>query len=404
MSYAILRIAKLTNKTGRNSLLGSAKHNFREQETFNADPSKTSNNITHGSQNSKELLKALNNRLDTVETVRKNAVLAVEYFIGMSPQFSGDIKEYFNEAERWLKEKNGIENVLSVTHHYDETTPHICAYVVPIDDKGKLNARSFFGGSKKLSDLQTDFADSVSKLGLQRGIKGSKARHTDIKKYYSLINSIVNNDPVIDIPKPKLLENKKEFGDRVAKEVIEKVSDEIKKLKIELQINKETEIKRLSKINLKVYKEDKVYIKNFEKVTAENYIYTPKKSILNLNEEMIPRSLINKYEIVLENNIRKFYNKQDGKLNFFDDGEKIYTDVNDKDVVNDMVRLAKTKNWIDVYAIGSNDFKHEFFLNAEQLGLKLKNTSPQFKEISNYADKSEKIVKKQSSLDDFIDF
>jgi hypothetical protein len=169
----------------------------------------------------------------------------------------------------------------------------------------------YFGGSKKLSDLQTDFADFVSKLGLQRAIKGSKARHTDIKKYYSLINSIVNTNPVIDIPKPKLLENKKEFGDRVAKEVIEKVSDEIKKLKIELQINKETEIKRLSKINLKVYKEDKVYIKNFEKITAEN---------------------------------RKFYNKQDRKLNFFDDGEKIYTDFNDKYVVNDMVRLAKIKN------------------------------------------------------------
>ncbi|MCY7284793.1 MAG: DUF3991 domain-containing protein, partial [Cyanobacteria bacterium CAN_BIN43] len=69
-------------------------------------------------------------------------------------------------------------------------TPHIHAYMVPLDEKGKLNCRALLGGSRyRLSELQDDFAQAMAILGLERGIKGSKAKHTEISKYYAAVNS-----------------------------------------------------------------------------------------------------------------------------------------------------------------------------------------------------------------------
>jgi cation transport regulator ChaB len=123
--------------------------------------------------------------------VRKNAVLVIEYFIGASPEWfkeqSIERREaYFDEAEKWLKERHGKENVIAFTRQYDETSPHVCAYVVPIDPKGKLNCSHFLDGREKLSEMQTDFAEKVGKpFGLERGIEGSKAKHTTVKQYYA---------------------------------------------------------------------------------------------------------------------------------------------------------------------------------------------------------------------------
>ena len=120
-------------------------------------------------------------------------MLAVEYFIGMSPEFvkeGGNIKGYFDAAEKWLKEKHGAANVVAITRQFDETTPHICAYVVPIDPKGKLNASHFLDGREKLAELQTDFAEKCGKpFGLERGIEGSLAKHQTVKQYYAKIQA-----------------------------------------------------------------------------------------------------------------------------------------------------------------------------------------------------------------------
>jgi len=193
MPFAILRTAKLTSFA---NISGSARHNFREREVLNADTERTSFNRISGAQSTKEVLAAIKKRLETQQKMRKNAVLAVEYFIGASPEWFQDgdraaIHEfYFDEAERWLKTRHGAENVISVTRQYDEGTPHMCAYVVPIDPKGKLNCSHFLDGRKKLSQMQTDFAEQVGKpLGLQRGIEGSKAVHQRVKRHYSLVNA-----------------------------------------------------------------------------------------------------------------------------------------------------------------------------------------------------------------------
>jgi hypothetical protein len=192
MSFAILRTAKLSSL---GNVGGSASHNFRERNTPNADPERTSSNVTSGAQSAKEVIEAVRGRLETVPTVRKNAVLAIEYFIGASPEWfieqSSQVREaYFDAAEKWLTERHGAENVISFTRQYDETSPHVCAYVAPIDPKGKLNCSYFLDGRTKLSEMQTEFAEQVGQaFGLERGIEGSGAKHVTIKQYYAKIQA-----------------------------------------------------------------------------------------------------------------------------------------------------------------------------------------------------------------------
>jgi hypothetical protein len=208
--YAILRTAKLTSL---GNVGGSAQHNFRERPTPNANQDVTPNNRTSGAQSSAEVLAAVKARLATQDRVRKNAVLAVEYFIGASPEwFQEQSKEareaYFDQAEEWLKDRHGKENVIAVTRQYDETSPHVCAYVVPIDPAGKLNASHFLDGRQKLSQMQTDFAEKVGRqFKLERGIEGSKVQHKTVKQYYAEIQAPAREVTISseDI-KPKVLE------------------------------------------------------------------------------------------------------------------------------------------------------------------------------------------------------
>lgn len=196
MAYAILRTAKLTSL---GNVGGSARHTFRERQTPNADPERTGQNRTTGAQSAREVIAGVNARLATVPTVRKNAVLAVEYFIGASPEWfkeksAQEREAYFDAAEKWLRLRHGDENVIAFNRQYDETSPHCTAYVVPIDPRGRLNCSYFLDGREKLSLMQTEFAEKVGqRFSLERGIEGSKAKHQTIKQYYAKIQEPVQH-------------------------------------------------------------------------------------------------------------------------------------------------------------------------------------------------------------------
>lgn len=186
MSYAILRTAKLKSM---GEIGGSLAHTFRTRETPNADPERGHLNEFGAGDTPESIKAALAARLP--EKRRSDAVLCVEYFIGASPEHFANGQDgaaYFADAVAWLKAKHGAENVVATAVHRDETSPHLVAYVVPLDDQGKLNAKAFLGGKAKLSAMQTDFATQVGqKHGLERGIEGSKATHQSIKQYYAVL-------------------------------------------------------------------------------------------------------------------------------------------------------------------------------------------------------------------------
>lgn len=205
MGFAVLRTQKL--KSGI-AVRRSLAHAFRERETPNADASRTPENTHIGAADVDTALERFNARLP--DKVRKNAVLAVEYLITASPEdMRGKSREeqdaYFRDGLDWLKRRHGAENVVYAGIHRDETTPHMYAYVVPLDRQGKLNCRSFLGGAQALSQMQTEFAQEVGQQhGLQRGIEGSKARHTSIQQYYSRVNQAFEQLPEVKTPAPKL--------------------------------------------------------------------------------------------------------------------------------------------------------------------------------------------------------
>jgi hypothetical protein len=211
MGYAILRTAKL--KSGQ-AVRRSLAHAFREQDTPNADPNRRLDNSHHGALTVSEALGKFNARLP--EKVRKNAVLGIEYLIGGSPEvMHGKTRDeqdlYFRDALQWLQEKHGAANVVYVCIHRDEQTPHLSAFVVPIDERGKLNCRAFLGVQHALRQMQTDFAVKVGEQhGLERGIEGSKAKHVTIAQYYARVNAQLELLPEITTPLPKPLSQEPE--------------------------------------------------------------------------------------------------------------------------------------------------------------------------------------------------
>ena len=198
-------------------------------------------------------------------------VLAVEYLITASPGFFRDssaeaVNAYFDNAKAWLREKHGADNVVSITRHNDEKTPHLSAFVVPLvehqastrkrsvivgrDTQGNpvretreyptaasinLSARHFFGGAKALAELQTEFHRKVGiPAGLERGMEGSKATHQRVSQFYG---NITRGEPDnIEFPKERLVVKKGfirsmdrvepdgDFAERVARSVREQMA------------------------------------------------------------------------------------------------------------------------------------------------------------------------------------
>lgn len=231
MGFAILRTQKL--KSGI-AVRRSMKHAFREQDTPNADPARHQENTHLGAADVDEALAKFNARLPA--KVRSNAVLAVEYLITASPEdMKGKSRQeqdaYFRDGLEWLKKRHGAENVVYAGIHRDETTPHMYAYVVPLDRQGKLNCRAFLGGAQALREMQTDFADKVGRQhGLERGLEGSKARHTSIQQYYARVNQAMPQKLDIEVPEAKLIEGKETYGRRVAQAVIDQVGPRMSQL------------------------------------------------------------------------------------------------------------------------------------------------------------------------------
>lgn len=159
-------------------------------------------------------------------------MLCIEYLITASPEWEGWGKsqeaEFFKRSAQWLMDKHGEENIAGMSIHRDVSTPQLVAYVVPIDQKGKLNCKDFLGGRVKLNQMQTDFANTVADLGLTRGKEGSKAKHTSIKEYYHDINHARDFSITTVAPKPEMFESKARYGEKVTIAVIEQVEPTVK--------------------------------------------------------------------------------------------------------------------------------------------------------------------------------
>ena len=140
---------------------------------------------------------------DQVRVVRM--VLSGTHEDMMNIQEKGELDEWCSDSIQWLQATFGKDNVVAAHLHMDEKTPHIHAAVVPIVTGERRKAKKEQTDGKRkyrkktnsvrlcaddLFNRQTlvayhdNYARVMAKYGLQRGVRGSEARHTTTMQYY----------------------------------------------------------------------------------------------------------------------------------------------------------------------------------------------------------------------------
>lgn len=236
MGYALFRIAKLKDQK---SITDRYNHDMRVFDVANADPLRAAQNEelvdqlqgrTYADISEDEIL-----RLQSIganeRKVRSDAVKGLDVFLGFSHEDADriDIDEWKEKSVEWLRDtfnppdgvikyKNpdgvevteGIDNVKSVVLHMDEATPHIHAYVVPIDERGHLNAKAYTNGRNVFCQLQSSYAKKMECFGLARGEAHSLSRHEDITAYHNYLNKAVQ----ATLPEPQKGESVLDYKER----------------------------------------------------------------------------------------------------------------------------------------------------------------------------------------------
>jgi hypothetical protein len=182
------------------SIKGFEIHNLRQKEVPNADPNKTHlNRILIGSEN---VVDDVKRHIYGIK-LRSNANIAIDMIFTVNHKFFENLPP--QDLEKWIDwnleffKDNFGDNVISAVLHMDESAPHYHVLVSPRfwneeRKRYELSSNKYFGAKSDLSRWQTKYADHMHKEfnNLVRGVRGSKAKHMDIKKYYALLNAKLN--------------------------------------------------------------------------------------------------------------------------------------------------------------------------------------------------------------------
>jgi 5S rRNA maturation endonuclease (ribonuclease M5)/gas vesicle protein len=198
MGFAVLHSEK-----GQTNASSIGKHIDREQgaeQTFpHADPKIQNIDLTPPKWKGKDLQECINDRIKEGYTgkkaIRKDAVRYLTHVLTGSHDEMKDIfknektkKEWCQKNYDFLCKEFGAENIVRISLHLDEKTPHLHAVTVPLTENGRLSAKEIVGNRTEMSDRQTRYADQMKEFGLERGIKGTGIKHETAKEYYTRIN------------------------------------------------------------------------------------------------------------------------------------------------------------------------------------------------------------------------
>ena len=189
MSYLIARIQKFEAKDVR----GIESHDRRlapPRTNPDVDPAKIHANYSlHKSDGSfSQIIKEKIAALDLKRALRKDANVMVQCLVTSDKAFFDTLspeqeKEFFQQSIDFIKERYGVDNIISAEVHRDEKTPHMHVNFVPIVG-GRVSCKAMFGlGEYK--KLQDAFYAAVGQpWGLQRGeIHEDKRKHLSVGQY-----------------------------------------------------------------------------------------------------------------------------------------------------------------------------------------------------------------------------
>ena len=212
MGYAVLHLEKAKGADGAMST-----HIERTVHPKNADRTRTHLNreLVQFPEGVRNRTQAIAHRIETAGIKRKigtNQVRAIRVLLTGSNEDmkrmeeDGRLDGWCSDNLKWLRETYGERNLVSAVLHMDEHTPHIHATVVPIvtGERRKARKKQQVEGKRtyrkktdtvrlcaddvltreKLTAYHDSYAEAMAKYGLQRGIRGSEARHTTTAQYY----------------------------------------------------------------------------------------------------------------------------------------------------------------------------------------------------------------------------
>ena len=141
--------------------------------------------------------------------VRKDAVRAIEVVLSYSPEADGsfDIDEWKEKSMAWLREKYDLApkafgtNIISAVFHGDEARgPHIHAVIIPVDERGHLNAKRYMGNAYNLHQMKESYAEAMRGFGLVAG----ETRYHNRPEYERLQDLYKRTEDARDaIPQPE---------------------------------------------------------------------------------------------------------------------------------------------------------------------------------------------------------
>lgn len=158
----------------------------------------------------------INNNLEKLGIKpRKNSVVALEYVVSASREYFANCEDpaaFLKDAARFVVQKHGKSNVISINFHFDEGNPHAHIIVLPITSKRvkwknkhgegerleqRLCARDFTGGKELLRKLQQEYYEfctkyNTDKVTFYRGTKAEEQLKNYTKRTNHLLNTIRN--------------------------------------------------------------------------------------------------------------------------------------------------------------------------------------------------------------------
>lgn len=311
MSYAVLHIIKANS-----SLNSIAKHIERTAHPENANRARTHlnrYNLVEYPDGITGLAAAVEHRIAHAGITRKisdrqvrclNLVMTSDNEGMQRIIDSGKLDEWISDNIKWARDTFGADNVVGAALHMDERTPHLHIAVVPIvTAERKKKAREATAKKRyrtkaanrprlcaddimergKMSRYQDIYVEAMAKYGLERGIRGSEARHIGQHEYYrdcmvkkkGLEEDIGN----LSIEKRKLDKEKKSLESKV--ESLECRATAL-----------DTRKKMLTQVNEEIRQQNNdLYSENFRLTEANSSLAAENKSLADTNAGLSEESV-----------------------------------------------------------------------------------------------------------------
>lgn len=284
MGYVVFHMSKAKGNDSR-----MTTHIERTVEPKNADKSRTHLNkeLIDFSDGVDNRTQAIQHRIETAGIKRKITKDQVRVIrINLSGthedmkriEAEGKLDEWCKDSVDYMRKEFGEKNVVSAVLHMDEKTPHIHVSLVPIVEGARRKAKE--GAKKqntvrlcaddimtktKIEGFQDSYAKAMARYGLQRGVRGSEARHVTTAEYYRNIFEQAENVKV----ERDLIQQQNEEKQQAVFELQQKEQEESQRLASLRQaiIQKESDLENKEK-QLREVRNEVVQV-GFEKTAKE---------------------------------------------------------------------------------------------------------------------------------------